>query len=121
MSAPLILFDGACNLCDSSVRFVMAHDSAQRFTFAPLQSELGRQVLRAHGLESYADLSAIVLLQDGKVFTKSSAAVAIARQLDAPWSLLAIARFLPRRLRDTLYDFVGRRRYRWFGKKPNDA
>ena len=117
MSHPIILYDGVCNLCQSSVQFVIARDSARRFRFASLQSERGRQLLETHGLDQYADLSAVIVLQDGQAHVRSDAAIAIARQLDPPWPLFAHLALVPRRVRDAIYDFIGTRRYRWFGRK----
>ena len=117
MTRPIILYDGVCNLCEGSVRFVLARDSARRFCFAALQSERGRQLLAENGLQAFGDLSAVVLLQDGKAYVKSDAALAIASQLDPPWPFFARFAFVPRPVRDTIYDFIGTRRYQWFGKK----
>ncbi len=117
MTHPIILYDGVCNLCEGSVRFVLARDSARRFCFAALQSERGRQLLAQHGLQAFGDLSAVVLLQDGKAYVKSDAAILIASQLDPPWPFFARLAFLPRPVRDRIYDFIGTRRYHWFGKK----
>jgi predicted DCC family thiol-disulfide oxidoreductase YuxK len=113
--ASVILFDGLCNLCSGSVQFVIAHDPAERFHFAALQSASGRRLLQQHGVtDSLPD--SIVLVEDGRIFTRSTAALRIARRLPFPWLLLAALLAVPRPLRDWVYDLAARYRYRWFGK-----
>ncbi len=112
---PLILYDGDCGLCQKSVRFVLDRDPGGRFRFAALQSDVGRQVLKAANLpEDFAD--SLVLVDDVGTHTHSTAAVRIARQLDGPARLLAVGRFVPRPLRDAAYRLVARNRFRFFGK-----
>ena len=113
---PVILFDGICNLCSASVRFVFARDSRARFRFASLQSPIAEQLLGAE-LQQHDRLGSVVLVQDGKVYRKSAAALRIARRLDGLWPLLALLLIVPRPLRDAVYDFIGQRRYRWFGQQ----
>ena len=113
---PIILFDGVCNLCSSSVKFVIQRDSKARFRFGSLQSQAGQRLLEAHGLHDIT-LSFVILIQHHKTFAKSSAALTIARQLDWPWPLLYGFMLVPRFLRDAVYDFIGKRRYQWFGKR----
>ena len=113
MPAPVILFDGVCNLCDASVQFVLDHDRAAHFRFAPLQSETARRLVgdRATALDS------IVLVEDGRVYDRSTAALRIARRLDGAWPALAAFLVVPRPLRDVVYDWIARNRYRWFGTR----
>jgi len=113
---PVVLFDGVCNLCHATVRFVLEHDRAGHFRFAPLQSELGRTLLGAHGLDADA-LDNVVLVDAAGAHVRSDAVLRILRELGAPWRWLAALRFLPRALRDRGYDWIARNRYRWFGKK----
>lgn len=126
--SPVILFDGTCVLCNRWVRFVIARDPEARFRFAALQSDAGRRMLAetteavtatsAGGATSWPD--SILLLEEGRVWMRSDAALRIARQLCGPsrWMAAPVG-LLPRPLRDALYDFVARHRYRWFGR--NDA
>jgi predicted DCC family thiol-disulfide oxidoreductase YuxK len=107
----VILFDGVCNLCTGSVRFVIARDARKRFRFASLQSATAERLLGARDR-----LESVVLLADGKVHRKSTAALLIARRLDGLWPLAAVLLAVPRPLRDAAYDWIGRRRYRWFGR-----
>jgi predicted DCC family thiol-disulfide oxidoreductase YuxK len=112
----VIVFDGVCNLCNTLVQFVIARDPAARFRFAPLQSESGRRLLRATSLaEPFPDTA--VLVEAGRPFTRSTAALRIVRRLRAPWPLAYVLILVPRPLRDALYDAIARRRYGWFGKR----
>jgi predicted DCC family thiol-disulfide oxidoreductase YuxK len=109
---PVILFDGVCNLCTGSVQFVIERDSRKRFRFASLQSPVAEQLLGRRD-----DLESVVLVENGEIYRKSTAALRIARRLDGLWPLLAVFLVLPRFLRDAVYDWIGRRRYRMFGKR----
>jgi predicted DCC family thiol-disulfide oxidoreductase YuxK len=109
---PVILFDGVCNLCTGSVRFVIERDARKRFRFASLQSPVAERLLGRRD-----DLESMVLVQDGEIYRKSTAALRIARRLDGLWPALAIFLVVPRFLRDAVYDWIGRRRYRLFGKR----
>lgn len=109
----LILFDGVCNLCCSSVRFVIRRDPHARFQFAALQSDVGQYFATIYG---FANLESMVLMERGEVYQKSSAALRISRQLSGLWPLLYAFIVLPEPIRDYVYDFIGNRRYRWFGK-----
>ena len=118
MSDAIVLFDGVCNLCSAAVRFVVERDPAAHFRFASLQSEAGRALQLEHGLElAEGDPTSIVLVDDGRVFRRSAAALRIARRLRFPWPLFYAFVVVPRFVRDAAYDFVARHRYRWFGKK----
>jgi predicted DCC family thiol-disulfide oxidoreductase YuxK len=101
-----------CNLCTGSVQFVIERDSRKQFRFASLQSPVAERLLGRRD-----DLESMVLLQDGKIYRKSTAALRIARRLDGLWPALAIFLGVPRFLRDAVYDAIGRRRYRMFGKR----
>jgi predicted DCC family thiol-disulfide oxidoreductase YuxK len=112
------LFDGVCNLCNRFVQFVIEHDPDGRFQFAALQSAAARRVLTGyHPLSPVPD--SVVLVEDGRVFTGSTAALRIARGLRFPWTLAAALLAIPRPLRDWIYAFVARRRYRWFGQREH--
>ena len=112
----LVLFDGVCNLCNASVNFIIDRDPAGYFTFAALQHEAVPPLLAAHDLsDDYLD--SVVLLEDGRLYAKSDAALRIARRLNGAWPVLYAFRAVPRPLRDAVYDWVARNRYRWFGKQ----
>ena len=110
----VIVFDGICNWCNAWVNFTMARDRG-RFHFATLQSDKGQELLKLLGL-STQDFETFLLLERGQVFTKSTAALRIARQLSGWWPLLYGLMLIPRGLRDILYDYVARHRYRLMGK-----
>jgi predicted DCC family thiol-disulfide oxidoreductase YuxK len=112
----LILFDGVCNLCNGAVRFVIARDPSARFHFGALQSDAARRMLRErYTLPTVPD--SIVLLDESGVFTRSDAALRVARELRFPWPLAYGLIVVPRPLRDWVYDIVARNRYAWFGKR----
>jgi predicted DCC family thiol-disulfide oxidoreductase YuxK len=114
--APILLFDGVCNLCNHSVQWVIARDRSARFRFASLQSDAGRALLAQRGLPLDA-LDTVVLL-DGKVhFTKSDAAIETARRLGGAWSAAVALKLVPRRLRDAAYDWIARNRYARWGRR----
>ena len=113
---PILLFDGVCNLCAASVQFILKRDRLSRFRFAALQSATGRRLLEQHGLESVA-MKTMVLIEGEKAYTRSDAALRIARQLSGWWPLLSVFWIIPRPLRNLTYDLIARNRYRWFGKK----
>ena len=118
----LILFDGVCNLCNGFVQFVIRHDPAGRFRFAALQSDAGRAVLAAHGVDAAAAMAepeSVRLLHEGRLYSHSDAVLRIAHALGWPWRLLGVGRLLPRAWRDAAYRFVARHRYRWFGRQES--
>lgn len=108
---PVILFDGVCNLCTGSVRFVIARDARKQFRFASLQSPAAEKLLGER-----SPLETMVLVMGGRTYRKSTAALLIARRLDGLWPLLAVFLAIPRFLRDAAYDWIGTRRYRMFGR-----
>ena len=112
----VILFDGVCNLCGASVNYVIDHDPADYFRFASLQSETGMQLAAEHGIDA-TKLSSMVLIEAGKAYTRSTAALRACRRLKGPARLLWPLILLPAFLRDPFYRFVVNRRYKWFGKK----
>jgi predicted DCC family thiol-disulfide oxidoreductase YuxK len=116
----LVLFDGVCVLCDSSMRWLLDADRRGRLSFAPLQGETARAVLGRHP-EVTGDLSSVVYVRDfggpdERVYLRSDAAAAILQDLAGAYRVLALFRFLPRVVRDAVYDWIAAHRYRWFGK-----
>jgi predicted DCC family thiol-disulfide oxidoreductase YuxK len=112
----VILFDGVCNLCTGSVRFVIERDSRKQFRFASLQSPVAEKLLGPQRNEADR-LESVVLVVGERIYRKSSAALLIARRLDGLWPLLSVLLAIPRPVRDAVYDWIGRRRYRMFGKR----
>jgi predicted DCC family thiol-disulfide oxidoreductase YuxK len=114
---PVIVYDGVCLLCSRWVRFLLTHDRAGRYRFAPMQSDSGRRLLQAHGLDPDSPLS--MLLVDGSHgYTDTTAIARILRSLPGRrWHWLSAAMlFVPRSVRDVAYRFVARHRYRIFGR-----
>ena len=115
----IILFDGVCNLCDSSVQFIIKHDKKDIFRFASLQSEVGQQLMNERGIDS-EEIDSIILIIPGQAYyTKSSAALEISKDLSGGYSLLGNFLYLPEFIRNSVYDFIARNRYKWYGKKDN--
>jgi predicted DCC family thiol-disulfide oxidoreductase YuxK len=113
---PVVLFDGVCNLCNGFVQFLVPRDPERTFRFASLQSDVGQELLAERGLPT-DDLESLVLIEGDDCYVKSSAVLRIAAHLGGVYGLLPPLRFVPRRVRDQIYDFVAARRYRWFGRK----
>ena len=111
-----ILFDGVCNLCNSSVQFVIKHDNKNQFLFTSLQSDASRKLLLQFNYENTKMMS-IVLIEDDKVYVKSTAALRIVKELASPWNFLYILIIIPKALRDFVYNIIAKNRYRWFGKR----
>lgn len=115
---PIILFDGVCNLCQGSVRFIIRNDPGAVFRFASLQSEAARRVMRDRSEFAVRGIvDSVVLLEGGSVYTHSTAVLHICRRLSGFWPLLYGFIVVPRPLRDVVYKWVARNRYHWFGKK----
>ncbi len=115
MSA-IILFDGVCNFCNSSVNFIIERDRANYFKFAPLQSEIGEKLLKENGIDKI-NTDSVVLIEDGKVYTYSTAALRVARRLDGFWSYFYAFIVVPKPIRDFFYKLFAKNRYRMFGKQ----
>lgn len=113
---PVVLFDGVCNLCEGSVKFLIQRDPEGVFRFAPLQSAVAEELLAGHDIDP-TDLDSVVLVEGESVYTKSDAVLRAASHLGGIYRLLPPFGILPRKLRNGVYDFVADRRYGWFGKK----
>lgn len=117
-TSSIILFDGVCNLCAWSVRFIIERDAAKRFQFAALQSGTGQRLLNEHGI-SCDRMDSFVLIEDGRAYTESTAALRVARHLGGLWPCLSIGIILPGFIRNPLYRCIANNRYRWFGKQES--
>lgn len=113
---PILLFDGVCNLCNGAVQFIIERDEDGFFRFASLQSDAAKKLLEQYP-EAPEDISTIVLLEKGRLYTKSDAALRAARYLSGAWPALYGFVIVPRPIRNAVYDWIARNRYRWFGKK----
>jgi predicted DCC family thiol-disulfide oxidoreductase YuxK len=115
MDHPILLYDGVCYLCNWLVRFALKRDARGRLRFSSLQSAKGQELLQAYGV-SAGDLDTVWLIEDGRIYDRSTCALRAVRYLRFPWPLFYGLIIVPRSIRDALYDFVARRRYAWFGR-----
>jgi predicted DCC family thiol-disulfide oxidoreductase YuxK len=113
----LILFDGYCNLCNGAVQFVLKRDRRDRFRYASLSWPVGDEVIRKY--PKLAGVDSIIVYQNGKVLERSSAALFIAGRLGGLWPMLGVFWVVPKLIRDGIYNWIARNRYRWFGKKDS--
>jgi predicted DCC family thiol-disulfide oxidoreductase YuxK len=112
----IVLFDGVCNLCNSSVQFIIKRDSKLKFKFASLQSTVGQSLLVKYNLPT-KEFNTLVLIRGNECFLKSSAVLQILRELDGGFKILYLFRYIPRPLRDLIYDSIAKSRYKVFGKR----
>ncbi len=117
-SQPLLLFDGICNLCNSSVQFIISHDRQKKFTFASLQSDAAKEILLQFDTK-YFNLDSIILIYNDKIYSKSAAIIRVGMLLGKGFSFSVIFYIIPRFIRDWMYDFIAKNRYKWFGKKES--
>ncbi len=114
----IILFDGVCNLCNSSVVFIIKRDKKDIFRFAAIQSEEGEKLIQKHHIDT-SKTDSIILVEGDTYSVKSTAALKIARNLKAGYPLLYGFMILPAFFRNWVYDIIAKNRYRWFGKKDS--
>ena len=113
---PVILFDGVCNFCNYWVNFAIKRDKKKKLRFAPLQGEAAKKLLYQFGLDT-STFSSVILIDNGKAYTQSSAAFRICKYLDGGWRLVYGLMIIPKFIRDFLYNIIARNRYKWFGKR----
>ncbi len=113
----IVLYDGVCNLCDAAVRFILHRDKRGKFRFASLQGDFAKKILTQYGIPEGQALESIILIEDGVPYLHSTGALRIARELAFPWNLSAVFLIVPRPIRDAVYRWVARNRYRWFGRQ----
>jgi predicted DCC family thiol-disulfide oxidoreductase YuxK len=118
MTAPqfIVLFDGVCNLCNSSVQFILKRDKQKKFVFGSLQGSAGQLLLKKYNLPA-DNFHSFVLIEGEKVYTQSTAALRITKHLKRGWQLLFGFIIVPKFLRDAVYKWIARNRYKWFGKR----
>ena len=113
----IILFDGVCNLCESSVQFVIKHDKKDIFRFVAIQSDLGQEIIKHIGID-ISKTDSIILYEPGiAYYYKSEAALRIAKELGGIYGLLRLFSVFPQALLNSIYDYVAKNRYQWYGKK----
>jgi predicted DCC family thiol-disulfide oxidoreductase YuxK len=118
MAQPIIFFDGVCNLCNASVQFVITHDKKNHFRFTALQGDYAKETLPEYRVD-LQKLNTVLLLENGKLYTKSSAALRIAKKLSGLFPLLYIFYAVPKVIRDWFYDIIAKNRYKWWGKQES--
>lgn len=115
----IILFDGVCNLCNSSVQFIIKHDKKDVFRFAALQSDLGQDILKHIGIDT-KNIDSIILYQPGiAYYYKSEAAIEISRSLSGFFYFGNLFRIFPKSIANSIYDYVASNRYKWYGKRES--
>ncbi|QQX76216.1 MULTISPECIES: thiol-disulfide oxidoreductase DCC family protein [Aequorivita] len=114
----IILFDGVCNLCNGAVTYIIKRDNKNVFKFAALQSEIGQQLISKFNIDT-SKVDSIILIDGEKHYIKSSAALHIAKQLSGAYPLLFGFMIVPKFIRNAVYDYIARNRYKWFGKKES--
>ncbi|WP_410005240.1 thiol-disulfide oxidoreductase DCC family protein [Aequorivita nionensis] len=114
----IILFDGVCNLCNGAVTYIIKRDKNNVFKFAALQSEIGQQLISKFNIDT-SKVDSIIFIDGEKHYTKSSAALHIAKQLSGAYPLLFGFMIVPKFLRNSVYDYIAKNRYKWFGKKES--
>lgn len=112
----IVVFDGVCNFCNSAVNFIIKRDPEGIFVFAPMQTELAKQLMQKHEIYN-ADIDTFLLIKNDQCFVFSTAALEITKDLTGLWYLFNLFRVIPSSVRDTIYKLFGRNRYRLFGRK----
>lgn len=113
----LVLFDGVCNLCNTSIQYIINRDKKDLFLFAALQSDVGMKIVKEYNIDPLKTDSILLYIPEKGIYTKSTAALKIAKHLGLPLSLLHNFLIIPAFLRNLVYDFIARNRYNWYGKK----
>ena len=114
MERPIVIYDGDCNLCDKSVRFILDHEKDTALQFTHIESDKGKEIIRAFKLDE--DYDSVLLYEKGTIYGKSDAVLRIALYLKAPYSFLPFFFWIPLFIRDGIYDYIARKRYSWYGK-----
>ncbi len=115
----LILFDGVCNLCNTTVQYVIKHDKNDVFRFTALQSNLGKQIIEAFEIDPTKTDSILLYSKEFGIKSKSSAALHIARLLSFPNNLMTAFFIVPPIIRNKVYDYIAKNRYKWYGKREH--
>lgn len=118
VSNPIILFDGVCNFCNYWVNFAIKRDKKKKLMFAALQGEAAKELLQQYQINP-TSLSSVILIDKGKAYTQSSAAIRICKYLDGGWKLFYGLMIIPKFIRDFFYNIIARNRYKWYGKKES--
>lgn len=114
----VIFFDGLCNLCNGAVQFTIERDKKNVFHFASLQSDYAKEKIAPFGITAN-NLDSFILFENGKIYQRSTAALKVAKKLNGLWPLLYGFIIVPTFIRDAVYNYVAKNRYKWFGKKES--
>lgn len=117
-SNPIVYFDGVCNLCESSVQFIIRKNKKKNIQFASLQGVHGQTFLKENNLDT-SEFSSLVYVENGKIYTKSSGALRITKQLKRLWPFMICFLIVPKFIRDAVYNYIAKNRYKWYGKKTS--
>ena len=115
---PIIFFDGVCNLCNSSVQFILKKDTNNVFLFSSLQSDAAKDILLQYNIENF-DLNSIILVENGIIYQKSTAILKIAKRLNGISKYAYVFIIIPKFIRDGIYSLIAKNRYKWFGKRDS--
>lgn len=114
----ILLFDGDCNLCNGAVKFILKHEKNNELLFASLQSPIGKELLNFYHID-VSKTDSLIFISNNKAFIKSLAALKISKELKGLYPLLNVFIVIPSFIRDSVYDYVARHRYKWFGKNES--
>ncbi|MFN6077479.1 MAG: thiol-disulfide oxidoreductase DCC family protein [Fluviicola sp.] len=114
----IVYFDGVCNLCESSVQFIIRKNKKKNIQFASLQGSHGQAFLKENNFDT-SEFSSLVYVENGKIYTKSSGALRITKQLKGLWPMMICFLIIPKFIRDGVYTYVAKNRYKWYGKKTS--
>lgn len=114
---PVVIFDGVCNLCNASVQLLLDHDRRRELLLCSAQSPAGQELLAFFGVVDGPEPTSVYLVEDGRLYQRSTAVLLIARRMGPPWSAAVLLLAVPRFVRDGIYAFIARNRYRWFGRR----
>lgn len=112
----IILFDGVCNLCNNAINFVIQRDPKNSFLYAPLQSKNGEQLIKKYNIDT-SKVDSIILIKNNRTYLKSTAALIISQELSGLWPAMVVFLIVPNFIRNWVYDYIAKNRYKWFGKK----
>ena len=118
LDKPIVLFDGVCNLCNNLVQFIIKRDKKGKIRFAALQSEIGQSLLDEFELP-LEDFDTAIIYENGKIYDRSSMGLRLSRHMDGLWPLCYAFIIIPKPIRDIVYNWIARNRYRWFGKRES--
>ena len=116
MQSPIIFFDGVCNLCNNFIQLIIRNDRKEKFLFCTIQSDFARNFFLENKFSSQ-DSDSVILYMDGTFYTKSSAALRIAKSMNGLWPIFWIFITIPSPIRNWVYDFVAKNRMKWFGRR----